>query len=112
MLIRNRSFPFDGTFEDVLVRDPMVSEKSNSEVFETKERGWVAGRSIRRGMGTLGAGLRGLGFLGAEIGLSSGFRRVLKGSLVLLCMLFLDRFACNAFQGSCVSDIVKPRFTA
>jgi hypothetical protein len=109
MLIRNLSLAFDCVLGAALGSRSTGSEKSILGCSGRRERAGSGLGGSRRVVFAIGMGF---GFIGGEIGCNSGFFQAANGSLVLLCVLLRERFACNAFQGSFESDMVKPRKTA
>ena len=112
MLTRNLSFVLDWFLVGTEGDEARGSEKSNRGDWWTIERGTALVFAARGGAFAIGGVLRGIFGSGGETGGVGVIRKTANGSAVLLFMLLRVRFACNAFHGSVISDIVKPRKTA
>jgi hypothetical protein len=111
ILTRNLSFVLDWLLVGTEGGEVRGSEKSNRAGSFTIERGTAWFFAARRGAFAIGGVLRGFWGFGGETGGVGVIRQTANGSAVLLFMLLRVRFACNAFHGSVISDIVKPRKT-
>ena len=112
MLTRYLSFVLDSLLVGRDGDELRGSEKSNLVGSCTIERETSGGVAAFRGVFTIGGALRCFFGLGGETDGVGVIRQTPNGSAVLLFMLLRVRFACNAFHGSVISDIVKPRKTA